>query len=95
MRFSPFIFLLCVGVLGCGSGTEPVETPDSGTKPASASQQAVTEHNKGLAFVEKEDWPTAIACLTDAARLDPDYAKAYKNRGLAYDQAAQKSQSRG
>jgi Tfp pilus assembly protein PilF len=77
MRFSPFIFLLCVGVLGCGSGTEPPETP-------SASQQAVTECNKGVAFTEREDWPTAIVCYTKAIGLDPDYARAYNRRGFAY-----------
>ena len=46
MRFSPFFFLLCVGVLGCGIVTE---------------YKAVTERNKGLAFIEEEDWITAIA----------------------------------
>jgi tetratricopeptide (TPR) repeat protein len=77
MRFSPFVVLLCVGVLGCGSGTEPAETP-------SASQQAVIEYNKAFASVEKEDWPTAIACFTESIRLDPHYVSAYNNRGNTY-----------
>jgi tetratricopeptide (TPR) repeat protein len=28
----------------------------------------------------------AIKCLTEAIRLDPDYALAYYNRGLAYEE---------
>ena len=83
MKFSPFVFLLCVGVLGCGSGTEP----------PSASQQAVTEHNKGLAFAEKEDWGNAIPCYTEAIRLDPDDAKAYHNRGIAYYEQGNKAKA--
>ena len=78
MKFSSFIFLLCVGVLGCGSVTE---------------SKAVTELNKGVAFIEEEDWPTAIACFTEAIRLDPDDAKAYHNRGIAYEYQGNKAKA--
>ena len=70
MRFSPFVFLLCVGVLGCGAVTE---------------SKAVTEFNKGFAFAEKEDWGNATACFTEAIRLDPKDAEAYDSRGVAYN----------
>ena len=45
---------------------------------------AITEYNKGGHFAEREDWDTAIACYTEAIRLNPDFAAAYNNRGFAY-----------
>ena len=33
MRASPLVLLLCVGVLGCGSGTKPAKTPNATAKP--------------------------------------------------------------
>ena len=86
MRFSPFIFLLCTGVLGCGTGTKTAETP-------TASPQAETENNKGLAFVEREDWDTAITCYTEAIRLDPEDALAYINRSNIYRKQGNKAKA--
>ncbi len=37
--------------------------------------------NKGLVAV---DWDEKIHCYTEAIHLNPDYAEAYNNRGLAY-----------
>ena len=45
---------------------------------------AIAQYKKGLAFAEKEDWGTAIACYFEAIRIDPDYGKAYLNRAIAY-----------
>ncbi len=75
MRISPIVLLLCMGVLGCGPGTKQATPP-------SVSPEA-TAFKKGVAFADKEDWATAIACFTEAIRTDPDDALAYNNRGIA------------
>lgn len=68
MRFSSFALLLCVGVLGCGTGKEPAEV----------------ELQKGDAAFEERDWLTAIGCYTESIRLKPDFARAYNKRGKTH-----------
>ena len=40
--------------------------------------------NRGVAYVNKEDYDRDIADQTKAIELNPDYADAYYNRGVAY-----------
>jgi len=46
--------------------------------------KVVTELQKGNDFLDREDYDAAIACYTEAIRLDPNYALVYNNRGWAY-----------
>ncbi|MEE3371478.1 MAG: tetratricopeptide repeat protein [Planctomycetota bacterium] len=62
------VCLLLLGVVGCSSD------PD----------KAIKEYNKGVSFADREDWSAAITHFNQAIRIDPDYAEAYYNRGLAH-----------
>ena len=80
-----FALLLC----GCGDSPDlasPVAKPGPETSVAKPdpTSLAIIEYNKGNDFLDKEDWDTAIACYSDAILLNPDYGKAYNNRGIAY-----------
>ena len=50
---------------------------------------AVVHHAKGLIYNEKGQWDKAIAEYNKAIELNPEYADAYNNRGLAYLDLAQ------
>ena len=88
------VCLLLVGVLGCvkkkqgtGQQSEPPRAQNKSPKPPPVetdANKAEAELNKGNNFAYREDWAPAIACFTEAIRLDPDLAVAYYNRGLAY-----------
>ena len=45
---------------------------------------AIAFNNRGLAYYGKGDYETAIADLTQAVKLDPDYADAFQSRASAY-----------
>ena len=51
------------------------------------------EFQKGNDFLDREDWDTAIVCYTEAICLDPNYAVAYNNRGLAYEEIGEKAKA--
>ncbi len=80
-RYARWVAVTLLLASGCGDSPTP-ETPVA--KPDSTSL-AIIDYNKGNKFLDKEDWDTAIASYSDAIRLKPDYAKAYNNRGVAYD----------
>ena len=58
-------------------------TPAAKTAQASGSA-AQASYEKGKRYYENEDYDTAIAEFTEAIRLDPSYADAYRCRGDAY-----------
>jgi tetratricopeptide (TPR) repeat protein len=74
---------------GCGDSPSPQDSaagpPESPAISPTPASLAITEYNKGVDFVEREDWDTAIACFSEAIRLKPDYAEAYYNRGIVYE----------
>jgi tetratricopeptide (TPR) repeat protein len=47
-------------------------------------RDAITYHNRGLAYVSKGDLELGIADYTKAIELNPTYGDAYNSRGLAY-----------
>ena len=47
-------------------------------------KKKVAHYNKGMEYVEKEEWKTAIAELKNAVLIDPKYADARYQLGLAY-----------
>jgi hypothetical protein len=49
-------------------------------------EEAGKEFEKGCLFYDRGDFETAIACFTQAIRLNPDHARAYYRRGDAYDE---------
>ena len=71
-RYSRWVAFILLLLGGCG-----------GYQPTTADR-TIREFDTGVGFREREDWDTAIACYSEAIRLDPDYAKACKNRGIAY-----------
>ena len=50
------------------------------------NNKAGYENEKGVGFLEKEEFESAISCFTEAIRLDPSLATVYRNRGLAYNE---------
>jgi tetratricopeptide (TPR) repeat protein len=83
------VCLLLVGVVGCGSspGPEPPLAQNESPEPPPVetdAEKAKRECEKGIGFADREDWATAIACFTEAIRLNPGFADAYIHQGLAY-----------
>ena len=70
------VCLLLVGVVGCGESESYTAIK--------AELRAMSEYNKGTDFAGRKDWAAAIACYTEAIRMDPDFAWAYGSRGVAY-----------
>jgi len=47
-------------------------------------EEAKKEFEKGNQFYDKGEYDKAIACYTEAIRLNPKFDDAYSNRGHAY-----------
>ena len=52
-------------------------------------QTAEEYFNKALDYAENEQYQLAIDNYTSAIKIDPDYAEAYRNRGIAKENAGQ------
>ncbi len=50
----------------------------------STGNRAIAHYNRGLAYLDKDEYDRAIADLSEAIRLKRDYAEAFNNRGIAY-----------
>ena len=48
---------------------------------------AVAHNNLGSALAELSDWSAAVSSYDQALKIDPDYATAYFNRGVAQEDA--------
>ena len=76
---------------GVPTRTRATTTRPSQTTPrpsGSTRSDAIAYWNRGGATSEKGDYDKAIADYTEAIRLDPNYALAYFNRGVAYEKRA-------
>jgi len=69
------LFLVTLSLVA--SGVLPTSPALYGQAPLEANQQAADAFNKG-------DYDVAIACATLAIRLNPQEAKGYDQRGMAY-----------
>src|SRR5262245_9205275 len=49
-----------------------------------AHSNAIQSYNQGLVALQEGEYAKAITAYTEAIRLDPEYADAYNDRGLAY-----------
>ena len=54
---------------------------------------AETAYNRGWDYAEQGDYENAIEAYDEAIRLNPQYAKAYNNRGIAYGLLGQQEQA--
>jgi tetratricopeptide (TPR) repeat protein len=70
--------LLGVAVAGCG----PKNNAPSGGQPNAESVDAVWM--RGLEHYKKKEFDAAIVDFTEAIKLDPKYAPAYRDRGICY-----------
>jgi tetratricopeptide (TPR) repeat protein len=59
----------------------PLRIPDN-----SRANNAQTFYQRGYDLYGKKQYDQAIDALTQAIRLKPDYAEAYNERGMAYDE---------
>ncbi len=82
------LVLLLAAVSGCGGNEAPDISAAAATQDNQAKtelyDQVKTELEKGWTYAYDDDWDTAIACFTEAIRLDPNYVGAYEDRGWAY-----------
>ena len=83
------LLLLALLVVGCGSDAleELNKVQEENTKAGIADADAIkaeADFSKGVDFADRTDRATAIACFTEAIRLNPDYAGAFRHRGNAH-----------
>jgi len=57
---------------------------NSGTQNSSSTSTAQDFYNSGLVHASKGNYDRAIAEFTQSIKINPNYADAYNNRGLAY-----------
>ena len=55
----------------------------------SESRDADFYFNRGIASINKAQYDRPIADFNKAIEIDPKYARAYNNRGIAYDNKGQ------
>ncbi len=77
-----------IGVLGLSIFLNLVVMPCS-----VRADEALQAFERGNAAYGKGEYAKAIADLTEAVRLDPKNAKAYDNRGLAFQQKGEKAKA--
>jgi serine/threonine protein kinase len=67
---------------------EPEEQLEPDTDSSAAPQPALQAYNHGRDLLKGHDYPAAIQSFTRAISIRPDYAAAYRNRGLAQQRLA-------
>ena len=78
------VLLLPLILLGCGGPKGSERPQDSGTGVQSQGPTASTFFRQAEAYRKKNNTEGAIHAYNQAIRLDPQYAAAYRNRGLVY-----------
>jgi tetratricopeptide (TPR) repeat protein len=74
------------------AASAPEPEPNSSSEPAPATSSAIDLYNNALSLCEGSkctESPKAIEYLTEAIRLQPDFANAYGARGNAYANQSQ------
>jgi tetratricopeptide (TPR) repeat protein len=66
------------------SAAQPAPAPVPAPQPPAPTQNAKTFYDRGVQFLFKNDYETAIVDLTEAILLDHNYTNAYYFRGDAY-----------
>jgi len=95
MFLRPFSILitLCLG-LGFLSLPGPVQSlPLNALAKVNAASTALDFFNQGVKRLQQGDLEAAINNFNEAIRLNPNYAQAYGNRGIAYSRLQQYDQS--
>ena len=91
MFLRPFSILitLCLG-LGFLSLPRPVQSlPLNAIAQVNAASTALDFFNQGVKRLQQGDLEAAINSFNEAIRLNPNYAQAYGNRGIAYSRLQQ------
>ncbi|MFM7876786.1 MAG: tetratricopeptide repeat protein [Microcystis aeruginosa Ma_MB_F_20061100_S20] len=91
MFLRPFsiLIILCLG-LGFLSLPRPVQSlPLNAIAQVNAASTALDFFNQGVKRLQQGDLEAAINSFNKAIRLNPNYAQAYGNRGIAYSRLQQ------
>jgi len=77
-----FVVFIVLG-LACASAPES-DVSDSNKQKSKETVSAEKYFEQGEKYEEKKDWQFAILQYNNAIRLNPNFVKAYINRGLSY-----------
>jgi tetratricopeptide (TPR) repeat protein len=72
-----------IGVL-LGAALLGLHYVDRWVEATAAEARFKVAFNRGLSAARSRDWPTATEAYSEAIRLDPSDARAYRHRGAAY-----------
>jgi tetratricopeptide (TPR) repeat protein len=81
-----------VGVV-LGAAMLGVHYFDRWVQAATVEAQFKVAYNRGRAAAKEQDWQTATEAFSEAIRLDPKSAPAYRSRGIVYGQQGEQDRA--